>query len=102
MTFWLVLTLGAVLMFVISLAVFVHVKRHFPPRFVVNSAADQHGAALQRRINRVSTMTAAHRAALERDREYFDGLTAETRAMQAALDAEEEGNDDAASARHRR
>jgi hypothetical protein len=85
------------------LVVLVHVKHQLPRQIdPLHAPADQHGAALQRRINRVSTMTAAHRAALERDREYFDGLTAETRAMQAALDAEEEGNDDAASARHQR
>jgi hypothetical protein len=85
------------------LVVLVHVKHQLPRQIdPLDASTDQHGAVLQRRINRVSTMTAAHRAALERDREYFDELTAETRAMQAALDAEEEGNDDAASARHGR
>jgi CHASE1-domain containing sensor protein len=54
--------------------------------------ADRHGAALAARINRVATMTAEHRAALVRDREHFDDLSAETRAVIAAMEAEEEGH----------
>jgi hypothetical protein len=99
---WVIPTAALVLILMGVLMLLVRTRRHLRQRVsTLTPYTDRHGTALQERINRVATMTAEHRAALVRDREHFDELSAETRAIIAAMNAEEEGNG-AKSARHRR
>jgi hypothetical protein len=99
---WAVPTTALVIVLMGVLMLLVRTRRHLKQQVgTLTPYTDRHGAALTERIERVAAMTAEHRASLVRDREHFDELSEETRAVIAALEAEEEGNG-AKSARHRR
>jgi len=83
---------GLLLALVLVLALIGYTHHHIGQRVSsLTSYTTRHGDELQTRLNEVMASSAEHRDTLARElRQYDIGMSAETRAMRAALDAEQE------------
>lgn len=85
---WTLTLLGLSLLLLGVLVITLRARRHLHDAI----GSDLPGVDLTRRIMNVNRLAKEHHAALVRDREHFDQLSAETRAIMLAMEAERKGD----------
>lgn len=84
------------MMLVAALAFVSFARRNIARKIGPFADNDEQGSELQRRIENINAISSSHRTSISRELQRFDeGLSAETRAMRAALAAERKGVENA-------